>query len=249
MIEFSKSSSEFDPSSIFFESSSIILNSILNSEENDYNENENKNEFSFKVCSKVYKCSTISAAIFSKKAFSILKNENENCLEIECPAGVRRSTFESEFENIFKYLFGFPLSLNNKNIEIILSISSQLENSSLFNYCIEFLEKMDIQNIETILIILSNLELLSEKYDIFSIVSKISEDFEKISFESLSMIPPSGISKILESPNLKMKSEDSLFEFLVKYSKEWKELSIPLFSKVYFEYLSEENLSNFLIDF
>jgi hypothetical protein len=44
---------------------------------------------------------------------------------------------------------------------------------------------------------------------------------------------------------LKLKNEDSLFEFLLNYSKKWQESSIPLFSNLYFEYLSEENFSKF----
>jgi hypothetical protein len=54
------------------------LNSFLHCEENDYFENE----FSFKVCSKVYKSSSISPAIFSKRTFSVLKNENQFCVVI-----------------------------------------------------------------------------------------------------------------------------------------------------------------------
>jgi hypothetical protein len=174
-----------------------------------------------------------------------LKNENQFCLEVQCPKHIEQSTFENEFEDVLKIIFGFPLWLKKENIEILLSISSQLENSNIFNSCIEFLSKNDLSNIDTILFILSNSELLSETFDIHSIISKFSEDFENISFESLSKIPPSGISKILQSPNLKLKSEDSLFEFLLKYSKKWNELSIPLFSNVYFEYLNTENLSKF----
>jgi hypothetical protein len=245
IIAFSRSFNQSNPSSLWFSSdlSLILFNSIFNSEEND--EHENENEFSFKVCSKLFKCSSISAAIFSKKAFEIQKNENEFCFEIECPPHLNQSTFESEFENVFKFLFGFPLSLNNENIEIFLSISCQLENSILFNYCIEFIDKMDLSNNERILIILSNSELLCNKFDISSIVSKISENFENISFESLLNVPPSGISKIVQNENLKLKNEDSLFKFLLAYSDKWDNLSIPLFSNVYFEYLSEENLSKF----
>jgi hypothetical protein len=135
--------------------------------------------------------------------------------------------------------------LNNENIEIILSISSQLGTSSLFNYCTEFLGKIDQSNSKSISTILSNSALLSEKFDIHSIVSKNSADFEIISFQILSIIPPSGISKIRQSPKLKLEKEDSIFE----YSKEWKDLSIPLFWNDFFEYLSEEKLSKFFLNF
>jgi hypothetical protein len=226
-----------------FDSSNSFLKFYSHFESN-YNDDKD-NEFSFKVCSKVYKCSFVSAAIFSKRAFTVLKNENQFCIEIECPADIRRSRFEKEFENVFKMIFGFPLLLNKEKIEIILSISSQIENSNVYNCCIEFIKTNDLSNLETTLLILSNSELLSKEFDLHSIISKVSEDFENVSKERLSNIPPSGISKIIECRKLKLKSEDSLFEFLFEYSKKWNELSIPLFSKVYFEYLNETNLSKF----
>jgi hypothetical protein len=206
---------------------------------------KNENQFSFKACSKVYKCSPISASIFSKRAFNILKNENQFCLEIECPEHIRRSRVEKEFENVFKVIYGFPLSLKKKNIESLLSIYSELENSTIFNLCTEFCKSNNIGNIERVLIILENSEILSENFDISSIVSQTSEEFEKNSFETLSNIHPSGISKILQSPKLKLKSEESLFEFLLKCFEKWKDQSISLFECLYFEYLKEQNLSKF----
>jgi hypothetical protein len=237
IVQFSSSSDQSTSSYLSFMLSNFLFSCFSNCEEND--------EFSFKVCSKVYKCSSVAAAILSKKAFNIQKNDNQFCLEIECPEHINQLTFENEFENVFKFLFGFPLSLTNENCESLLLISSQLENSTIFNYCVEFLENLDLKNIETNLIILQHSELLSKKFDLSQFFSKISEDFENFSFECLSKIPPSGISKILQSKNLKLKTEDSLFEFLITYSKEWKSSSIPLFANVYFEYLSEENLSKF----
>jgi hypothetical protein len=169
IIQFSSSSDQSNPSSFLFQLSNFLFKSLSNF--------EGDNEFSFKACSKIYKCSSISASILSKKAFNIQKNDNQFCLEIECPEQIERSKFENEFENVFEIIYGFPLSLNKENIEIVLLISSQLENSMMFNYCIEFLKKTYLSNIETNLIILQNSELLSEKFDIDSIVSKISEDF------------------------------------------------------------------------
>jgi hypothetical protein len=97
-------------------------------------------EFSFKVCSKVFKCSTVAAAILSKKAFYALKHEHHHSLEVDCPRGIERSTFETAFESVFKVLFGFPLFVSNENFDALLSISSQIDNSILFNSIVDFLQ-------------------------------------------------------------------------------------------------------------
>jgi hypothetical protein len=247
IIDFSNSQNQQNSPSLFDYSSSTFC---FNFETNIYDRDD---EFSFKVCSKIYKCSSISASILSTKAFKLLKFENEFSLEIECPFHIQRRRFEEVFEKIFKLLYGFPLSIEKENIEILLPISSQIENSILLNSIIEFIESVDLSNlnsnsdsnIEALLLILEFSDFISEKIDLHSIIAKLSENFENISFDSLSNIPPSGILKILRSDDLKVENEDSLFEFLFKYSKKWNSFSFPLFSNIYFEYLKESNLSNF----
>jgi hypothetical protein len=186
------------------------------------------------------------ASIISPKAFEIVTQNNHHSISIECRSEIEQSKFEESFENIFKLLYGCPLFVCENNFETILSISTQLGNSIIFNHCIEFLESIDISKskIETLLWILQFSDFIFERIELSSIVSKFAENFENISFESLSNISPSGISKILQSSNLKLKNENSLFEFLFEYFQRWNEFSIPLFSNVYFEYLNENNLKN-----
>jgi hypothetical protein len=123
--------------------------------------------------------------ILLKRAFYILKDQNHPYLEIECPKDIMRSKFEETFESFFKTLFGFPPSIFHNNIDILSSISPQIENSVLLNSVVEFLQSNDISNNETILMILRCSEFISEQFDIDSIVSKIAEDFKSLSFGSL----------------------------------------------------------------
>jgi hypothetical protein len=78
------------------------------------------------------------------------------------------------------------------------------------------------------LMILECSEFISEQFAIDLIVSKIAENFESLSFDSLSDIFPHGISKILNHQNLRLESEDSLFDFLLKYFSVWNERSLSL---------------------
>jgi hypothetical protein len=236
------SSSQNQPYSLTFEPSNFVFDSHSAFLEED---EATDNDFSFKVCSKVYKCSSIAAAILSKRAFNYLKNENHHSLEIECPEHLERSRFEETFESVFKILFGFPLSVSNENFEMLLSISSQIENSFIFNSVVEFIQSKDISNIETLLIILQCSEFISEQFDIDSIVSKVSANFSNLSFDALSTLSPSTLSKILKNNNLHLESEDSLFDFLLKYFSVWNEYSLSLFENIYFEYLNETNLETF----
>jgi hypothetical protein len=236
IIQFSSSQNTSKSTSLTFELSNFVLNSFSKVEEE---------EFSFKVCSKVYKCSNVAAAILSKKAFDVLTNENHRCIEVECPERIEQSMFEKTFESVFKILFGFSISVSNENLEMLLSISSQIENSFIFNSVIEFIESKDISNLETILMILRYSELILEHFDVDIIISKVSANFSNLSFDSLSTIPPFALSKILKSKNLRLESEDSLFDFLLKYFSVWNESSLSLFENIYFEYLSDNNLETF----
>jgi hypothetical protein len=230
IIEFSNSQNQQNSLSLF-KFNYFPSAFCFNFESNFYDREE---EFSFKVCSKVYICSSISASILSTKAFKLLKFENEFSLEIECPFHIKGSKFEKGFEMIFKLLYGIPLSFEKENIEILLSISSQIENSIIVNSILQFIESIDFSNseqhIESFLSILQFSDFISDKINLHSIISKISENIENISFDSLSYIPHSGILKILRSEYLKIENEDSLFEFLFEYTKKWNSLFFPFFS-------------------
>jgi hypothetical protein len=181
IIEFSNSQNDQTSLSNF---NYFHSNFCFNFETNIYDREE---EFSFKVCSKVYKCSSIFASIFSTKAFKLFKFENEFFLKIECPFHIERRKFEEAFEKIFQHFYGFSLSIEKENLEILLSISSQIENSIIFNSVIEFIKSIDLSNsdIETLLLILEFSSFISEKIDLHSIISKVSENFENISFDIL----------------------------------------------------------------
>jgi hypothetical protein len=194
------------------------------------------------VCSKVYKCSSISASIFSKKAFEILRNEGTLSLEIICPEGINESTFEDEFENVFKIVYGFPFCVTRDNFGSVLSISTQLDNSTILEECFEYLKTFDFENVESLLWILNFAEFVPQ---IPVNVSMISTNFETTKFDLFLDLAPSAMSKILKCDALRIESEDSLLEFLLEYWKRWNSESIPLFENVYLEYLNESSLTKF----
>jgi hypothetical protein len=223
-------------SSLTFERSNCVWNLFSK---------HNVEEFSFKVCSKMYNCSPFAAAILSKKAFHALKNENHFSIEVQCPNHIQRSKFEGTIESVFKLLFGFPLSVSNENFEVLFSISSQIGNSVILNSIAEFLQSNDSSKNETMLTILRCSEFISEHFKVDSIVSKIAQNFETLSFGSLSKIPPFGISEILKNEHFQIQSEDSLFDFLLKYFDVLGERSLSLIENVHFEYLNRNNLKAF----
>jgi hypothetical protein len=109
--------------------------------------------------------------------------------------------------------------------------------------CSEFFKAFDFDDIESLLWVLE----FSDLFPSLPVnVSMISSNFKTIESDLLINLSPSAMSKILKCDDLTIESEDSLFEFLLEYSKKWNDKSLPLFENVYFEYLSESNLAKFI---
>jgi hypothetical protein len=139
-------------------------------------------------------------------------------------------------------IYGLPLSITKDNFGIIFNISIQLHNSAIADECCEYLKTIDFENLESLSCVLPFVELIP---NLPLNVSKISSNFETLKSDLLTKVSPSTMSTILKCSDLKIESEDSLFEFLLEYSKKWKHECLPLFENIYFEYLSELNLEQF----
>jgi predicted nucleic acid-binding Zn-ribbon protein len=109
--------------------------------------------------------------------------------------------------------------------------------------CFEYLKTFDFDNVESLLWILNFVSFFP---NLALNVSQISSDFETCKGNLLAKASLSTISTILKCDALKIESEDSLFAFLIEYSKLWKHESLPLFENVYFEYLNKSNVERFI---
>jgi hypothetical protein len=208
------------------------------------NDSDNENEiekFTFYIGAEHFETSILRASLLSENAFSKIE-ESVYSMVINIPKEFDYFEYFSAFQNIFNLQFGFPLSIDLSNIQIYSSISSQIQLSELFNY---------LKSIENIEFSENDFILFLSKYPTFSsnLLSKsiefISKSFSKVETKNLLKIHPQNLSKVLQSESLLIESNDSLFDFLIKYFSEWGNSSSFLFQFIDFRLLSISKLNFF----
>ena len=151
---------------------------------------------------------------------------------------------------------------NGESIDIEEEESLQLKIISIFLENDELLSKLndmypskiDIQNIDLYLTNLTILYQISPMFHFFNytnIIDFISSHFYLIDQDMLNQLPIEIIHSIILNSNLRLESEDSLFDFIHKLSEEKYKSSdiIALYENIDFRNLSENKFNFFIKNF
>jgi hypothetical protein len=117
--------------------------------------------------------------------------------------------------------------------------------------CIEFISSQNLSSTDSILFFFSKIESFESSFLLLSNqIEKISEEFSTLSVVQKYSIPFPMLNEIRKHKNLRIETEDSLFELLIDYlniNEETLSLNdqIEIFSNIYIEYLSDDNLKTF----
>ena len=155
-----------------------------------------------------------------------------------------------ELFDVLDYLFsnlrsGHPLHVDNSNFIDLLRLSRELENSELFS-SLAAMVKIESLTVEDLILLLQNgIELgtaFSERFG--NLRDFVASHFYEIKSDALESLDLETARLLLSSPSLKIKDEDSLYDFIQSRSE--KDPSFAnLFEFVYFEYLSVDHIKMF----
>ena len=149
-------------------------------------------------------------------------------------------------------MVGDPIEVDSATSQKLLSISIILDNPEIYEgmgeiYPLEF-------NDERIDNIIQYLQLFENTDNTFSIFNgskfydSISSNFYRIDESKLLQLPKTVIHSIISNEHLRVKSEDSLFDFINKLFENENDANdrISFYEKIYIKNLSENKLSQFL---
>jgi hypothetical protein len=203
---------------------------------------ESFEKFTFHVGNEVFETSILKASLLSDAAFSMIR-DNVYSMTINISSRFDYFEYLSAFRNIFLIQLGFPLSIDESNIQIYSSISRRLQIHELSEFLKSFEHHSQFSEHEMISL-LSKFPTFTSTF-LSESIENISKSFSEMNENNLLKIHPQNLMKILQSPSLLIESNDSLFDFLEKYIFEWGCSSSFLFQFVDFRLLSISKLKEF----
>lgn len=165
------------------------------------------------------------------------------------------------FAQIKLLSLGYEIEVKEDQIIPIQIISTILENDELFTKVSkEFDDNINETNIDHYLTNLKLIYQISSNHTVFNynnIFNYIASHFYSIDQKKISELPLEIILLIISNPNLKIESEDSLFDFIIQIfnEKENKQPDvddisiISFYEEIMFDHLSESKFNEFLDKF
>lgn len=195
------------------------------------------NDFTFKIGKKSYKCNRILASFISPTISQILTTDplcDTFTIDVEDE--------QNFFENIMNLINGEIVEINTSNYYIMQLFASRLGNQEME----EDLSSMSLSGSHITFhnsirryISKSSIGINSENE-----IRYIASHFSEYQRSELNKLSDDDLELILSQPNLKIEDETWLFNFLINRDQP----SPNLFSHLYFEYLTENDIERF-IDF
>ena len=199
----------------------------------------NPPDFVFAVGESEYECCRFQACCLSQRVCRLLKMDstmNRLCLDI--------TDQEKQFASIFDLVNGGEIKITNENMEFVSQCACELENEEL----ISRIAHLKLENEE---VSMSNVVWrihTKQKYhmDYQSEVEFLASNFFGVTLELLTALSLDEIEDILSEKELKLKSEDWLYDLILSLAVEKGADYMLLLRHVQFMFLSEENLDHFL---
>ncbi|KAK8883580.1 hypothetical protein M9Y10_042674 [Tritrichomonas musculus] len=234
-------------------SSSGLKNVIVNQSDNE--------EFSFIFSKESITIPRIFAEFLSPKVCKLHKTD-QTIQSINFSDEMKDLTISRKALSKIKLLsMGESIDVNEEEIFELQIISILLENEELFiKIKDQFDNEIKEDNLDQQINKLTILDKITEKSNFFnysSIIEFISKQFYLIDKEKLFQLSKGVLYSIICNEELRIESEDSLFDFIIQFfdihkedKKEEEENDLISFlEQIYFENLSEEKLSQFLDNF
>ena len=196
-----------------------------------------ESDFVFVVGNKVCKCTRFQACFFSKLVSRMVTADR-------CFDKVVLEATESlqGFEDFTALINGCPITITKTNVSLLEFCARELENDELLAATCRFRygNKFTLSDVAGRIYAKSSRESLSQDEIRF-----VAMHFHELDFDLLAKLRAEDIDAALCSPDLKLKSEDHLFQTIMRLSEidaSYRQLVIH----VQFQYLSKENCDAFL---
>lgn len=197
-----------------------------------------ENDFFFVVGDVEYKCSQLQACFFSDRISRLVTSDrtvNRIFLSTKDTA--------DNFVYVMRLMNGKPIKVTESNAAFLISVAQELENHELANRVQTELENGDIE--------LSNVvERINIKRQLGincqTELDFLATHFNDVDFETITNLDIDSLEAVVESKNLKLETEDQLFEMIRQAINTHGQCYSVLLRHVQFQFLSGANLSLFL---
>lgn len=194
-----------------------------------------ENDFTFQLGDKSYQCNKILASFISPTISQILASDplcNTFTIDVE--------DNQNLFENIITLIHGDIIEINSSNYDPLLLIASKLGNQEME----EDLSSMSFSgnHITFHNAIRRFISKSSIGINVESETKYIASHFSEYHINELNKLTDDHLELILSQSNLKIEDESWLFNFLMNRNPP----NSSLFSHLYFEYLSENEIERFI---
>ena len=147
------------------------------------------------------------------------------------------------FEQIIRIGMGESFALPSDNLECLMNIARNLENTELTNLLVSLVEQRELTVDSVVDVFLQKqvLGLDTEKESQF-----IANNFYQFTASGLLKLDLDTVSHILSLDSLQLSSEDTLYHVITNLMSAWGNRAVCLFEFVRFEYLSESCIVEFV---
>ncbi|EAY07194.1 hypothetical protein TVAG_050090 [Trichomonas vaginalis G3] len=207
---------------------------------------ESKELFTFVVGSTKYRVPKL-IAIFISPIISKMLQDNPELNRFEINVKDETKTFRL----LIQMAFGNQVQLDQNQSEMMQAFGKALGNDELVAICQSSSPKSNLDNIniDNAVILLNSKKKLHAKYDF--IIEYIASHFSDISEQELEKLDIEDVQKILSHSKLRSRSESCIFRYVFGLYMEHNDdpRYSELFSKIKFEKLDEEEMSDFVNNF
>ncbi|OHS92924.1 hypothetical protein TRFO_40731 [Tritrichomonas foetus] len=193
---------------------------------NDSSDNINNNK-SYQTFQKIYDC-----------------DDNFEC-EYDCDNNDQLIIkYSQTFKKFLDILKGNPFKCKENEYQLAYEIAQKLGNREIIHLLTDELEKQI--NDENVIKRIISKRLKKQNFDLE--VKYLASNLYNFNVERLKLLDYETLNLILDSPYLKIKNEESLFDMIFDLTYEIP-LAFNLFEYIQFEYLSPEKMNEFVSNF
>lgn len=196
-------------------------------------------DFTFIVGGTEYPCCRFQACFLSKRVCQILlgtASVDELILDIEDD--------QHQFNDVISLMNGAEITITDANASFLEQCARQLENYELLSSTVSFkLENTDFNLSNVIERIRLKCEFCGNTE---AEISYLASEFHDLDSSFVAQLTVDELDQVLNSPSLKLKSEDQLLEIILSLVTERGKEYSTLFRHIQFQFLEPANLDRFL---
>jgi hypothetical protein len=200
-------------------------------------ESKKQNDFTFIVSGHRYDCPWFVADFLSPRVGRLHEND-PSASELVIDTSDR----QGQFPDFLSLGRGDAISLTSSNRSFILSVAAELENFDIYWLVrADFPDEMNCSSFCSDFADLHGFDCPADR-----VISFIASHFCEIDESFLIRLPISTLKRVLSHDSLRIKSEDSLYAFVISVLNLCAE-SVSLLEQIRFEYLSSDAMDSFVL--